>query len=88
MGHAHSGIWTMPNLEEFCTVQEAAEFLGVSPNTIRNWQRDGKIPSYRHPMSNYRLFKRYDLEEVLRRIEASGEYPSGWAHRARRRKPR
>jgi len=28
-------------------------------------------------MSNCRLFKKKDLEEVLRQIEESGEYPSG-----------
>ena len=34
----------MINLDEFLTVKRAAAFLGVSPNTIRNWDRDEKIP--------------------------------------------
>jgi DNA (cytosine-5)-methyltransferase 1 len=63
----------MTRLDEFVTVKEASEFLGVSPNTLRNWHRDGKIPVYRNPISNYRLFKKTDLEELLRQIEASGE---------------
>lgn len=49
---------------EYLLVTEAAEFLGVSANTVRNWARDGKVPEYRHPMNNYRLFRRKDLEKV------------------------
>jgi len=71
----------MPKVDEYLTVKEAAKYLGISPNTLRNWDREGKIPVYRHPMSNYRLFKKEDLQEVLRQIEASGEYPAGWEHR-------
>ena len=53
----------MPNLSQYVTITEAAEFLGVSPNTIRNWDRSGKIPVHRSPMSGYRLFLKADLEE-------------------------
>ena len=79
----------MTKLDEYVTIKEAAEFLGVSPNTLRNWHRDGKIPVFRSPISNYRLFRKADLEELLRRIEESGTYPSGWRRPGRRsRKPR
>jgi DNA (cytosine-5)-methyltransferase 1 len=79
----------MANLQEFLTVKEAAELLGVAPNTIRNWDRDGKIPVYRHPLSKYRLFKRKDLEVLLQRIEESGQYPTGWPKKSKEsRKPR
>jgi MerR family copper efflux transcriptional regulator len=79
----------MTKLDEFVTIKEAAEFLGVSPNTLRNWHRDKKIPVYRSPISNYRLFKKKDLEKLLRQIEESGVYPTGWPRDAKRnRKPR
>ena len=68
----------MVNLAEFVTINQAARFLGVSANTLRNWHRDAKIPVYRNPISGYRLFKKTDLEEVLRQIEKSGKYPTGW----------
>ena len=71
----------MTRLDEFVTIKEAAEFLGVSPNTIRNWHRDGKIPVYRNPISKYRLFKKKDLERLLGQIEESGVYPTGWKRR-------
>lgn len=48
----------MTKLDESITIKEAAKSLSVSPNTLRNRDRDGKIPVYRHPMSNYRLFKK------------------------------
>ena len=52
------------------TVKQAAVILGVAPNTIRSWGRAGKIPEYRHPINNYRLYKREELENVRRRIES------------------
>ncbi len=29
--------------KEWMTVKEAAEYLGVSTSTIRNWKREGKL---------------------------------------------
>lgn len=75
----------MAKTDEFLTVSAAAEMLRVAPNTLRNWDRDGKIVVYRDPSSRYRLFKRADLEAILAEIEQSGQYPTGWAAR---RKPR
>jgi MerR family copper efflux transcriptional regulator len=83
------GAIDMPRFAEYLTIKEAAKHLGISPNTLRNWDRDGKIPVHRHPISNYRLFKKEDLENVLRQIEASGEHLAGWEHPAgSARKPR
>lgn len=48
----------------YLKVREAAALLGVSPNTIRNWGRDGKVNEYRHPVNNYRLFKLSELETI------------------------
>jgi len=57
------------NLSEYLTIHDASTYLGVSPNTLRNWGRDGKVPMHRHPINKYRLFKRSDLEEILKQIE-------------------
>ena len=59
----------MQRLDEFLTVKEAAESLGVSPNTIRNWGREAKIPEHRHPINNYRLYRRQDLEGLLKQLQ-------------------
>ncbi len=55
-----------PSLDEYLTVKMAAEFLGVSPSTLRNWDRAGKLKPHRHPMNQYRLYRRAELEAVLR----------------------
>jgi MerR family transcriptional regulator, copper efflux regulator len=56
-------------LRDFLRISDAAEYLGVSPNTLRNWERDGKIVAHRHPVNRYRLFRREDLDVVLRQVE-------------------
>ena len=58
----------MPSLGSFLTVSEAAELLGVSASTIRNWDRSGKLKTIRHPVNNYRLYDRYELQTLLGRI--------------------
>jgi excisionase family DNA binding protein len=55
----------------YVTVKEAAELLDVSPNTVRAWGEAGRIPEYRHPVNNYRLYRRKDLEAINRRIAAA-----------------
>ena len=55
----------------FLRVKEAAELLGVSPNTVRSWGANGKIPEYRHPVNNYRLYRRDELEELMKQLHES-----------------
>lgn len=55
----------MAKLNEFLTVSEAAKYLGVSPNTLRNWGRDGKVNERRHPVNGYRLYAVADLDKIL-----------------------
>jgi len=57
------------NLRDFLRISEAAEYLGVSPNTLRNWENAGKIAAHRHPVNDYRLFKKEELDELLRQIQ-------------------
>jgi len=71
----------MERLDGYLRIQEAAEFLGVSPNTLRNWGRENKIPEFRHPVNNYRLYRRGDLEAILRRITRAGSKESGRGRR-------
>jgi len=55
--------------EIYFSIKEAAEIMGVSPLTLRNWDRSGKFPAQRHPMNNYRVYKLSSLEEVINDIE-------------------
>lgn len=61
----------MEKLDEFLRIKQAAEYLGVSPNTLRNWGRDGRIIEHRHPVNNYRLYKKEDLTRLLRHANKS-----------------
>lgn len=56
-------------LRDYLRISDAAEYLGVSPNTLRNWERAGKIVAHRHPVNRYRLFRREDLDALLRLAE-------------------
>ena len=47
---------------EFLTVGGAAEYLGVSPQTLRRWDAAGKLKAVRRPGSEYRYYRRADLE--------------------------
>ncbi|MEW5808122.1 MAG: DEAD/DEAH box helicase family protein [Actinomycetota bacterium] len=48
--------------EDFLRVAEAAAYLGVSAQTLRRWDRDGTLPALRRPGSDYRYYRRADLE--------------------------
>jgi MerR family regulatory protein len=63
------GIAIVLEMESFVRVKQAALMLGVSPNTVRAWGAGGKVPEYRHPVNNYRLYKLADLKKILRRLE-------------------
>jgi MerR family copper efflux transcriptional regulator len=63
----------MPKLDDYLTLNQAAEFLGVPVYTLRNWVDNGKLPVHRNPMNNYRLLKKKDLEDLLTQVEQSAE---------------
>jgi len=55
--------------EGYLRVREAAAMLGVAPNTVRAWGANGRIPEYRNPINNYRLYRQDDLVELLKHLE-------------------
>ena len=59
----------MDKLRDYLRISEAAEYLGVSPNTLRNWENAGKIVAHRHPVNSYRLFKREELDALLKQVQ-------------------
>jgi excisionase family DNA binding protein len=58
-------------------VRQAADYVGVSPQTLRRWDAEGKLTAVRRPGSDYRYYKRADLEpfrlEYRRAEEAERE---------------
>lgn len=46
----------------YLTLNEVSELLGKSKETLRRWDREGKLLATREPISNYRVYKK---EQVL-----------------------
>jgi DNA (cytosine-5)-methyltransferase 1 len=59
--------------KQFLSVKQVAKVLGVTPLTVRNWDKQRKLIAYRNPMNNYRMYRVEDVENLLREIEESKE---------------
>lgn len=58
-------------MNKYITIKDAANILGVSKITLRNWDKLGKLKALRHPFNNYRVYKIEDIETVIELIETS-----------------
>lgn len=54
------------NTDKYLAVGEVAEAFGVTPATVRNWERAGKLRAIRTP-GNQRRFAESDIEALLAR---------------------
>jgi excisionase family DNA binding protein len=54
--------------QKFLTIKKAAELLDVSEQTLRRWDKAGKLRAGRHPMNGYRLYERETIIKLRRRI--------------------
>jgi excisionase family DNA binding protein len=73
LGIVRSRSNEVEKLSAYLRISEAAHYLGVSPNTLRNWVNAGKVAATRHPVNSYRLFKRQDLDALLRQVAAASK---------------
>jgi excisionase family DNA binding protein len=60
--------------EEYLTVDEAAQRLGVKPATLYAYVSRGLLRSYRQGMRRRRLYRRLDVD-ALRRLQPSSIAP-------------
>lgn len=56
----------METKPEYVTIKEAAELLGVTSTTLRNWDKAGKLMAQRDPINRYRLYSLEDVSRLLR----------------------
>ena len=73
-------------MNEYISLTEASELIGKSKETLRRWDREGKLLAVREPMSNYRVYKKEqftlfsdflfenDVEEVSNYVEPENNY--------------
>jgi len=52
-------------MKEYLTLSEASELIGKSKETLRRWDREGKLLAVREPMSNYRVYRRDEVENLF-----------------------
>ena len=51
--------------DNFLTIKQAAKMLGVSTLTLRNWDKSGKFTASRHPINNYRVYKKDEVDMLI-----------------------
>lgn len=56
---------------KYLSIKNAAGMLGVTPLTLRNWDKKGILTAYRNPVNNYRVYRLDQVELFQRRIENS-----------------
>ena len=54
--------WVMSN---YLSLSETAELLGKNKETLRRWDREGKLIAVREPLSNYRVYRKSDVESLF-----------------------
>jgi excisionase family DNA binding protein len=76
--------------DEFLTVEEAATRLGIKPASLYAYVSRGVIRSYRQGIKRQRLYRRAEVEALLRVAPAGGPAPASPAppdrDRARKRR--
>jgi DNA-binding transcriptional MerR regulator len=59
----------MMKLSDWLNVTQAAKYLGVCSETLRRWDRSGKLTPSRHPINGYRLYDKAMLDQVLATLQ-------------------
>lgn len=59
----------MKNLQNLMTIAQAAEYIGVTPLTLRNWDKTGKLQANRNPLNGYRIYDKEELDKFLAQLQ-------------------
>lgn len=52
------------DLQELLTIKEAAKLINVHPNTLRNWEKEGKIQAVRIGTRRDRRYPKHIIWEM------------------------
>jgi DNA (cytosine-5)-methyltransferase 1 len=52
-------------MKEFLSLSETAELLGKSKETLRRWDNKGILSAVREPVSNYRVYRKSDVQTLF-----------------------
>lgn len=56
-------------IKDYMKIAEAADYLGLCANTLRKWDKLGKLKAVRNPLSTHRLYKKEDLDGLLQSVK-------------------
>lgn len=52
-------------MKDYLSLSETSDLIGKSKETLRRWDREGIFEAVREPVSNYRVYRRGDVESFL-----------------------
>jgi len=52
-------------MNEYMTLSETSEYIGKSKETLRRWDKEGKLTAVREPISNYRVYRKSDVDTLF-----------------------
>jgi DNA (cytosine-5)-methyltransferase 1 len=52
-------------MSDYISLSEASELLGKSKETLRRWDNEGKLNAVREPMSNYRMYRKSEIDTLF-----------------------
>lgn len=52
-------------MSEYLTLSETSELIGKSKETLRRWDNEGILNAVREPVSNYRVYRRSDVQAFM-----------------------
>jgi len=52
-------------MKEYLSLSETAQLVGKSKETLRRWDKEGILIAVREPVSNYRVYKKSDVQTLL-----------------------
>ena len=52
-------------MKKYYSLSEAAELVGKSKETLRRWDNDGILNAVREPVSNYRVYRKEDIHNLM-----------------------
>jgi DNA (cytosine-5)-methyltransferase 1 len=66
----------MNSMEDFISLEEVSVLLNKNKETLRRWDRSGKLPAVREPGSNYRVYHRQAVTDLFADLPKSSELES------------
>ncbi|WPY97654.1 DNA (cytosine-5-)-methyltransferase [Christiangramia sp. OXR-203] len=55
-------------MENYLSLSETAEIIGKSKETLRRWDNEGILNAVREPVSNYRVYRKDDIENLMGKL--------------------